>query len=329
MVTRWLRLVMAIQGGRAYSVKELAQRTGVSTRTIFRDLGGMQEAGVPIYFDDAAGGYRLTENFQMRPLQLSSDDLNTLVGALSFMRRTLPLRSRKNVDAVMDKLLSGLPVRQREEAGALDRTLVIDPLGGARGLEDERVVQALEQALSQRRKVHMRYAAFAHGGEESERTVRPYGLVYRGTSLYLVGFCESRQDIRTFRVGRVRALTVLDAGYAMPADFDLNSYLTGLWGITEGPETEVRLRFCKPVAQLALETRWHPSQSNQPQPDGSVLVTMTTRGPAELSRWLAGYGGHVIVEEPASLRDEVLRLARGVLVAHQDSTAQNDKRTGV
>jgi predicted DNA-binding transcriptional regulator YafY len=312
MITRWMNLFMAIQGGRSYTIRELAERVGVSSRTIFRDLSGMQEAGIPLYYDDQTKSYRLTENFQMRPLQLTAADLLTLVGALNFMRRMGTLQARKNVAGLMDKLFAGLPLGQREEADRRDRALVVDPLGSY-SLDDERVTAALDQALAQGRKIHMKYAALAHGGKEEERTVQPYGLAYRGTSLYLVGYCELRKSIRHFRLSRIRAITLLPDLYTIPADFDLNEYLTGLWGITEGPETQVRLRFRPAVAQLALETRWHPTQQSTQQDDGSVIVTLTTRGPVELSRWLVGYGGSVIVEEPEALREAVHALARGVL----------------
>ena len=316
MLSRWFSLFMAIQSGRQVTPAELAERTERSVRTIYRDLKGMQDAGLPIFFDADQQSYRLTDNFQMKPPQLTSAELVTLMGALDFMRRTGPTGARRSAEKLMDKLLAGLPRGQREEADELGRRVIIDPLN-ARGFEDEGVVGTLEQALSVTRKVRMTYAAFIHGGKEEERVVRPLGLVYRGTSRYLVAYCELRSDIRTFRVGRIRAINLLAETFAAPPDFDLDGFLTGLWGITEGPETEVRLHFGPKVAQLAQETRWHPSQTNEAQPDGSIIVTMTMRGPAELSRWIAGYGGHVGVLAPESLRQAVLALARGTLAAYE------------
>lgn len=315
VVTRMLAVFTAIQGGRQYTTAELASKMNVSTRTIFRDLSQLQEAGFPIYFDSQRRTYRLTDNFQMRPLHVTSEELGTLVAALSYMRRRGSSAARKPVSALMDKLLATLPQQQREEAGEMDRVIAVDPIG-AHGVEDEKVVRALEHALAQHRKVQIRYAAFVRAGEESLRVVRPYGLVYRGTSRYLIGYCEERADIRTFRVGRVRAITLLEQRFAIPADFSLDSYLSGLWGITEGPQTHVRLRFAPGVAQLALETQWHPTQQVMREEDGGVIMTMTTRGPAELSRWIAGYGGAIQVLEPASLKEAVVALARGVLAGH-------------
>lgn len=314
MLARWLKLLIAIQGGRPYGVRELADRMGVSPRTIFRDLAGLQNAGVPLYFDPDRKTYRLTESFQIPPLHFSPDELGSLVTALNFARRSGPMRSRRTAVALMDKLLAAMPIGQRLAAGRLDEALVVEPLQ-ARSFEDDAVVRRLEQAVGERRKVWLRYAAYSHGGTPSERVVRPFGLVHRGTSLYAIGYCELRRDIRTFRVGRIQAIRVLDQPFVTPDDFDLDRFLLQVWGITDGPELQVQLRFDAAVAPLARETMWHPTQAVAEAEGGAVLMTMTTRGCAELARWLAGYGGHVRVLAPPALAEAVVELARGILAA--------------
>lgn len=311
MLTRWLKLLMVIQGGRPHTVPELAERMEVSTRTIYRDIMHLQEAGMPIFYDQQKRTYRLTENFHVPPLQFKSDEVVALVMALNFARRSGPARSRRTIEALVDKLLAALPLGQRTSAGELDRALVIDPLP-SRSLEDEQVVQTLEQATGARRKVAIRYAAFSHAGEESERTVRPFGLAYRGTALYMIGHCEMRQSLRTFRASRIRSIRLTADSFPMPADFDLDRYLLEIWGITDGPEMQVRLRFLPQVAQLARETRWHHTQQVSIDADGSAVVSLTTRGRDELARWIAGYGRHVVVLEPAELRTAVLEIGLGI-----------------
>lgn len=121
--------------------------------------------------------------------------------------------------------------------------------------------------------------------ESSQRTVRPYGLAYRGTGLYLIGYCEMRQEIRTFRGNRILSAEILPAAFTRPADFDLERYLANIWGIEDGPLMQVRIRFLAPVARLA--------------------------------RWLVGYGGTVEVLEPAELRQAVINLGRELLARYE------------
>lgn len=114
--------------------------------------------------------------------------------------------------------------------------------------------------------------------QATERVVHPFGLTYRGTGLYVIGHCELRGEMRSFRVNRIESVQVLPATFERPADFDLEAYLSQVWGIEGGPPMEVRIRYDPGVAQLAKETQWHPSQRLHQEPDGSVVLEMRVKG---------------------------------------------------
>lgn len=319
VLTRWFQLLTAIQSGRPHTAQDLAERLGVTTRTIYRDVRQLEEAGVPIFFDSEHKGYRLTDTFQIRPLQFQPDELTALVAMIGFMRRRGPMATRDTAHALVDKLLAALPIGHREAASVLDRSLSMDP-SSAHGLEDDHVVAELNRALRIGHKARIRYATFSRGGAESSRVIHPYGLAFRGTSLYLIGYCELRMDRRNFRVGRIREIQVLRESFVPDPTFDLEEYLQAVWGITDGPEMSVKLRFEPDVAPLARETRWHPTQAVADEPDGGAILTMVTRGRAELARWIAGFGGRVRVLAPDDLREDVCAIGRGIVAVCGPST---------
>lgn len=112
------------------------------------------------------------------------------------------------------------------------------------------------------------------------------------------------------------AATVLPATFVRPAGFDLERYLADIWGIEDGPSMQVRIRFSPPVARLARETLWHPTQRVEEEAGGSVILTMETRGKNELARWLCGYGGTVEVLDPPELREAVFSLGRAIVARY-------------
>ena len=126
-----------------------------------------------------------------------------------------------------------------------------------------------------------------HAEQPVPRVVRPYGMAYRGTALYLIGFCELREEIRIFRANRILEAQVLSSTFERPADFDLEQYLSDVWGIEFGPLMHVRVRFDRSVARLVRETVWHPSQRVEEEEGGSVILRMEARGTGELAA-LAG-----------------------------------------
>lgn len=306
---RWFRLLNALQGGGRPTARELAERYGVTTRTVFRDVAALEEMGIPVVRAD--GRYSLMESYRIKPVQFTPEEVLALVAALDFARRRRSLGGSAAASA-LEKLTAVMPGPQQELAAGLEEHLVVDPWQ-ARSLPGlPEIEQRIRGAVQGGHPIRITYEAL-NADRPSERVVRPYGLAYRGTGLYLIGHCELRRDIRTFRVNRILAAEVLPDRFERPGDFDLEGYLTLVWGIEDGPQLPIRVRFSPPVARLATETVWHPTQQIESEPDGSVILSMQTRGMNEIARWLAGYGGSVEVLGPAELRQAVQALGQGIV----------------
>lgn len=312
-VQRWFHILTRLMGGGRPTADELARRFQVSRRTIFRDIAELEAQGIPVVRDE--GRYAIMDSFKLKPVQFHAGEVLALVAALDFARRSRSLGGAAAASA-LEKLRAVMPGPQQELAAGLHETLVVDPLQAHSHPALPGVEEAIRQALQGGHPVRILYQALA-AEAPSERTVRPYGLAYRGTGLYLIGYCEMRREIRTFRGNRILSAEILPAAFTRPADFDLERYLANIWGIEDGPLMQVRIRFLAPVARLARETVWHPTQRTEDGPDGSVIVHMETRGKNELARWLAGYGGTVEVLEPAELRQAVINLGRELLARYE------------
>lgn len=309
---RWFQIFTYLMGNGRPTVDDLAERFGVSRRTIFRDIAALEAQRIPVVRED--GRYSIMDSYKIKPVQFQPAEVMALVAALDFARRSRSLGGTA-ASSALEKLRAVLPEPQQELAAGLDETLVVDPLQAHAQPSEPGVEEAVRQALQGGHPVRIRYQALA-AEAPSERTVRPYGLAYRGTGLYLIGYCEMRRDIRTFRANRILSVEILPAAFTRPADFDLERYLKDIWGIEDGPLMQVKIRFLPPVARLARETVWHPTQRTEESEDGSVIVHMETRGKNELARWLAGYGGTAVVLEPAELRQAVIDLGRAMLARY-------------
>lgn len=142
----------------------------------------------------------------------------------------------------------------------------------------------------------------------------PYLLhIYRGTNPYVIGWCHKRQEIRWFRVDRIRSLQRLDASFERKPDFNARDHLAMIFQHEVGgvPVT-VRIWFDAKTAPYIRERRWHPTQVLEEHGDGAVTLQMVVRGLNDVKRWVLGYGQGAIVREPPELvkmlRQEVERL---------------------
>lgn len=321
-IHRWFKILAAIRQGARVSVEDLAERFGVTTRTIYRDLAELQELKIPLVSDQ--GYWYLVKGYPVPPIEFSLDEVAVLAGALGWASRNPVLGGAAAISA-MEKLKDAIPDKSfRALVDELETSVVVDP-SSARPVPGELGVEEIvRRAVRESHRLEIVYGSL-YSGEITSRIIRPYGLAYRGVGLYVIGWCELRQAQRTFRLSRVRNARWLRDRFEVPPDFDLNAHLMAVWGIEDGPDMQVVLRFSPAVAQLARETQWHPTQEVEEQPDGGVLLHMVTRGKGELARWIAQYGGEVTVLEPVELARAVRAIGDGIVRAYAEKVEKVDR----
>jgi predicted DNA-binding transcriptional regulator YafY len=111
--------------------------------------------------------------------------------------------------------------------------------------------------------------------------------------------------VRTFAVERVENIEALEAGFEVPADFNVSEYARGAFGIAGGKPVAVEVVFDAEMAGYIRERTWHESQVVEEGPKGSVVLKLEVAPGWELRSWIKGFLPHVRVVQPASLRDEI------------------------
>ena len=161
--------------------------------------------------------------------------------------------------------------------------------------------------------VEIEYGAARYEGRAPgsiRRVVHPY-LIEPSTqthALYLIGLDEERAGLRTFKIERIRAVTVTPRTFEPPEAGSVEALLRRAWDIiADQPAVTVALRFRAAVADRVGETIWHPSQETAVQPDGSLLWRATVSGTIEIRLWILSWGDDVEVLEPSALREDVGR----------------------
>ena len=287
------------------TLAELAARFGVSERTVFRDLGALEERGVAVEFSE--GRYRRVGG-RPQAVALDSGELELVRLALSnpaIEKRRGPLsRALGNLIAKLDSALRG-----RRRAAPVTALAGPERSGTAafRALED------LERLARERRPVRLRYRSLS-GGTERDRGVDPWRVFHRDGAWYLAGRCHLHDEARLFRVDRIEWVRASRGSFDVPADFDLDRLLESAWNVFIGDgEHEVVLRFHPRLAPLIENGRHHPGERKHRRPDGSVEYRVRLSSLGEIARWVVGFGDGATVEAPAELEQEVRRLAAGAL----------------
>lgn len=310
VVRQWTILRSVDSTRHGHTINDLAGLTGVTTRTIRRDLEALQESGFPIY-DDMVDGKRrwkidvrpfraLTESgftlSEACALYFSRSFLETLAGghfgddlhnAFGKIERVLTPPIRRFLDRLPSLLVvKGPPVRPHD--GRLERV---------------RVAQLLDAALHCRR-VAMRYHSYASNRVKDYR-VDPHRVVYGQGALYLIAFVPEYGQMRTFAVDRIKHLSVLDERFT-PTQSLVNEVFPDSLGVYTGNPVHVELEFEARVAPYIRERRWHSTQAIVERPGGRVRLSMDVCDDLALRTWILGFGSLVRVIAPPDLASRIL-----------------------
>ncbi|MFF6803502.1 WYL domain-containing protein [Streptomyces sp. NPDC012616] len=199
---RLLQLLSILQTPREWPGGELADRLGVSRRTVRRDIDRLRELGYPVEASKGSdGGYRLVAGKAMPPLVLDDEEAVAIaVGLRAGAGHALEGVDEASVRALA-KLEQVLPARLRHRVSTLQAATTPLTSGDGASIAPETLTVMASTVAGHER---LRFAYRAKDGTESRRLTEPYRLVSTGRRWYLVAYDLDRQDWRTFRVDRVR-----------------------------------------------------------------------------------------------------------------------------
>lgn len=197
---RLMQLIQILRDGTLHKAADLAAATGVSLRSIYRDMETLAASGVPIEGERGIG-YRVTAAITLPPLNLTMTEMEALHIGLSAVGESEDAELSSAAKALLTKLDAVTPEdRSRAPQGS---GFAIYPFAdAARGFQH---LPVMRQAMRTRQKLEV-----VIGG--TTRTVRPLQLDYWGRLWTCVVWCETARgfdDLRVDQIGRLRVLPSL------------------------------------------------------------------------------------------------------------------------
>jgi predicted DNA-binding transcriptional regulator YafY len=207
---RLLELLSLLQARRDWAGAELAERLGVSGRTIRRDVERLRDLGYPVEsLTGPAGGYRLRAGTAMPPLLLDDEEAIAIAVGLRTAARASVTGIEETAVRALVKLEQVLPAHLRRRIRAFGSATITAPGGGP--TVDPQHLTTIAAAC--RDCERLRFAYRSREGANSRRDVEPHSLVNLGRRWYLVAWDPRREDWRTFRVDRIERPASTGVGF--------------------------------------------------------------------------------------------------------------------
>ncbi len=309
-IHRPLKLITLLRSGRGLGVDSLAERLGVSRRTVFRDLKMLERAGVPYQFDRERSEYSISDTFFLPPLHLELEEAAALLLITrKFLSQQVHPLYRHALSAAL-KIESSLPASWIDHCGELLDGISIrwPPTSSTEIISDR--FQSVQQAVAQHVLIKVKYDS-VFDGKVIDILLKPLRIVFMSRGWYLIAHSFAHQEVRTFKIDRMTEVEVTDQDFKHDAHFNEEKHFGAAWQmIPEGRIFLVRLRFSPAVARSVEEVRWHTSQATKRLDDGRLFFQARVDGLSEITSWILSYGDQVEVLSPRTLRDRVRDKAR-------------------
>jgi predicted DNA-binding transcriptional regulator YafY len=283
------------------TAKELADRFGVSTRTIYRDIDVLSSAGVPVYMSKGnGGGIALLENYAINRTLISDQESESLLLAV----RTLQATKYPELDMVLQKMGSIFKHVPNHD------WVEIDFLHWGSMPNEKNKFNDIKKAMLQRNVIRFEYVN--SNGDKSSRLTEPEKLLYKGNSWYLLAYCRQRQGHRIFRISRLKNVEVMAEKFVQK--------------MLSGQETEDIKALPKPLVQLKL--RFQAKVLNRlyddfddsfiaRNDDGSFNVEVVFPEDEWVYGYIMSFGNFVEVLEPEHIRKIITDRMKQALLFYE------------
>jgi predicted DNA-binding transcriptional regulator YafY len=279
------------------TAQQLAERFGVSTRTIYRDIDTLSSTGVPVYTNKGhGGGIHLLEDYTLSKTLLSDRDREHLLLAI----KTLQSTQYPEIDVVLEKMSALFKKLPDYDWVEID----FSPWGSLPNEQNK--FSDIKRAMLQRNVIRFDYVNGE--GHKSTRVAEPEKLLFKNNAWYLMAFCRQRQEHRTFRISRLKNLEVATETFERKA---LQKAEEREKGVTPQPLIDLKLR-CQAQVINRLYDYFDESYLT-PNDDGSFSLEVSLPEGEWLNNYILSLGNLVEVIAPAHIRDIIMQRIQEML----------------
>lgn len=306
-------LWLLLQTRSVVTAQFLAERFGVSERTVYRDIRTLENAGVPIGSEPGVG-YFLDKGYRLPPVCFTLDEAASLLLGEKLLVNSLDEQSLADYQLALNKIRSVIDSGDKAFLNAFDLSTQALPSGSAFPLDPpelnqepvDRWLKESRQALLHRQVVEIHYQAL-NSDLPAARHIEPIGLFYYSWHWHLIAWCRLRQDYRDFRLDRVKRFSLLDEQFPSRQRKTLQQYLADK--SQQESLLAVELLFSPRALRFVAEQKYLFGYLEQWQSAKGTHMRFLTAMPEYMARWLLQFGAGVQVLEGAELKTQLQQLA--------------------
>ncbi|CAM3838415.1 YafY family protein [Mucilaginibacter galii] len=308
-IDRISAILIQLQSRRVVKAQAIAERFGISLRTVYRDMSTLEEAGVPI-IGEAGVGYSLADGYRLPPIAFTLDEATAFITAGKLVETLTDEVNGSNYQSAMYKVRAVLRNAEKDYVAELDsRIEVLKARRPPHMQEGLNPLQLILKAIAEKRVICLDYFSY-YRQQHTQRCVEPVGVFYLDNYWHLIAWCREKKDYRDFRFDRMLNAEITHEVVATTHP-SLKDYLAGIY--KERNLLKIILLVEKEASRHLGEQKFYHGYIGETEKDGQVEMEFLTLSLEGFARWYMMFGDCAQIVEPDVLRERVKAIAESLL----------------
>lgn len=303
-IDRVSAILIQLQSRRVVKASDIAQRFGISLRTVYRDVKTLEEAGIPI-IGEAGVGYAIMDGYRLPPVMFTKEEATAFLTAEKFIETLTDASTMMHHQSAMYKIKAILKTTEKELLADIDSKIEVLKSHSQLRVDNKDHIQTLLNSIAQKRVIHIDYFA-SHNQQHTKRDIEPVGIFYKDSYWHLIAFCRMRKDYRDFRIDRINSITETEH------HFDSKHPTLKAYIAQTAKEQALELVVIKVERSVSAHLDYQKYYSGfvSEKPIGNQIeMTFLTTSLEGFARWFMMFGDSAEIISPESLKERVGNLA--------------------
>lgn len=282
--SRLFRILYYVLEKGKVTANELSEKFEVSVRTIYRDIDVISSAGIPIYATQGkGGGIEIADDFVLKKSLLSEKEQEQILVALKGLEGI----NKQYENELLTKLSAFFKIKNTN-------WIEVDFTNWQRGNEYDELFNDIKSAIINKNIIRFTY--FSSNEKETSREVKPIRLLFKGWDWYVYTFCLLRNEIRYFKLSRIRDLKILDENFE-----DSYEDVVLIKKMEYKDTVYVKLKFDRKVAFRVYDEMGDIKEDEE----GNLYAEIELPNDYNLYNYIFSFGESVEVLEPIEIRNNI------------------------
>lgn len=306
-IDRLTAILIQLQTRRMLPAREIAERFGISLRTVYRDIRALEDAGVPVGAE-AGKGYFLADGYHLPPVMFTPDEAGALLLGAKLIEKFSDRSINQHFSGALDKIKVVMGGADQDYLNRLDALVTV-----LKAVPDDRRSMAanmlihIQSVLARSQVIHIDYLS-GYKDEWTQRTVEPLGLCFYAGNWHLLAYCHLRREYRDFRVDRLKSLQETGDQFDRERHGDLDYLVRHM--VIPSELKPATLFFTSRAARIIRDQKYYIGFVNQREQKSGVAMEFLVPEYDYLARWILSFVDQVTVISPQALKQTVTAHVR-------------------